>query len=988
MIPAERPFIEALRQVPPAHDHQRAAQRLDDLLKVAEKQSPETAAAVGTILNDGMARPFLSGVFGNSAYLARSAIREAGFLTEIFAAPAARTLDALLAAMESHVLSEEPEAALMAALRQAKRRAALLIALADIAGIWRDQEVTRAITCFADQAVSVAVRRLLADAGRKGDLELPDPADPARGSGLALIAMGKQGAYELNYSSDIDFVIFYDQAVTPYCGRKTAQQCFIRLTQSLVKILQAVTADGYVLRCDLRLRPDPGVTPVVISMAAAESYYESMGQNWERAAMIKARPFAGDLKAGEAFLERLLPFVWRRNLDFAAIEDVHSIKRQIHQHRGHSAIAVAGHNIKLGRGGIRDIEFFVQTQQLIAGGRDPSLRRRGTIEAMAALREAGWIDAAVADELTAVYHRHRKLEHRLQMINDEQTHSIGRGQAELDHLARFLGHRQTINFETELLADLERVQHHYRALFEDAESLAEGGNLVFTGSDDDPDTLASLAAMGYRNPVDVSTLVKSWHHGRYRAIKSTRSRELLTKLVPQLLSAFAGTADANAALARFDRFLDGLPAGIQLFSLLTANPGLLDLLAEIIGDAPRLANYLSRNATVLDAVLAQDFWQPLPPAEEMVQGLAAGLRLAPDLQERLDVARRFVKERKFQLGVQMLHGAADADRNGAGLADLADAAIGALLPHVIDDFAQRERRGQVPGGTMVVLAMGKYGSREMTETSDLDLVFIYDYDDGVGQSDGERAMNPAHYYSRLAQRLLNALSAPTGEGVMWEVDMRLRPSGNKGPAATRFAGFVDYHDKTAWTWEHMALTRARVIAGDEDLARKVEDSIAEVLTRPRDPVAIAADAQAMRRRIEKEHGSAYPWELKQVPGGLIDLEFISQYLQLVHAYSHPGILDVHNRTAFGKLAAAGILAPAAVAALIDASMLISNLSAVMRVAVTGDFDAEAAPLGVRRALSRAAGSDDFEALEIRLQETQQTVRALYRKLLAGAAVPE
>ncbi len=343
------------------------------------------------------------------------------------------------------------------------------------------------------------------------------------------------------------------------------------MTMSLVKVMQEITADGYVLRTDLRLRPDPGVTPVAISTTAAESYYESMGQNWERAAWIKARAFAGDLTAGEAFLKRMRPFIWRRNLDFAAIEDVHSIKRQIHDHKGHKEIAVQGHNIKVGRGGIRDIEFFVQTQQLIAGGRDRSLRVRGTIDAMEALHDAGWIDRRTADDMIVAYHFHRRIEHRLQMIGDEQTHAIGDRRRDVDHIARFCGYGETAEFETALLEQLEIVQHHYRALFEDEESLAEVGNLVFTGTDDDPETLASLEKMGYGDPKHASELVRGWHHGRYRAVKSARSRELLTKLVPNLLQEFASTADPNAAITRFDRFLSGLPAGVQLFSLLTAS---------------------------------------------------------------------------------------------------------------------------------------------------------------------------------------------------------------------------------------------------------------------------------------------------------------------------------------------------------------------------------------------------------------------------------
>ncbi len=978
-------FLDAIQQAPLPFNLARANQYLEDLKLLANECNEPSGDQILALLADGRARPLLTGIFGNSPFLTRTIMKEAIWLPELFNGDLTLILDDILTALDEQAIGEAPHEQLMQVLRQAKRRTALLIALADVSDIWTDHHITEAITRFADMAVSTTIRRLLLDAHRRGELELPDPRQPDIGSGLALIAMGKQGAFELNYSSDIDFVIYYDQDVTRYVGRKTVQQCFIRMAMNLVKIMQEVTADGYVLRTDLRLRPDPGVTPVVVSMQAAESYYESMGQNWERAAMIKARPFAGDLAAGEAFLERLQPFIWRRNLDFAAIEDVHSIKRQIHDHKGHSAIAVAGHNIKVGRGGIRDIEFFVQTQQLIAGGRDVGLRGRGTIEAMNALRDAGWIDAEITAEMTQAYHFHRRVEHRLQMIGDEQTHSIGRNVEDVDHIACFLGYRETSEFEAELLQQLNVVQRHYRALFEDHDSLTENGNLVFTGTEDDPDTLSSLEKMGYSEPKAASNLVRGWHHGRYRALKSARSRELLTKLVPTLLDVFAATSDANAALNRFDQFLAGLPAGVQLFSLLTANPGLLEMLAELIGNAPKLASYLSRNAPVLDAVLSGDFWEPMPAVGELRKSLGAGLRLAHNYEECLDIVRRFVKERKFQMGVQIVRGVSDADRNGRGLSDLAEAAIAELLPLVNNEFSERERRGSVANGRMIVLAMGKFGSYEMTETSDLDLVFVYDYDPDVSQSDGDRPLAPPHYFGRLSQRLLNALTAATAEGSMYEVDMRLRPSGNKGPAATHFDGFRDYHEEEAWTWEHMALTRARVVAGDRDLASRVEQVIHDVLTRQRDSIKIASDAASMRARIFDDRGTDNPWRIKQVRGGLIDQEFIGQFLQLTHASDHPEILSQNNRQAIRNLMASGLIANEQAEALIDASMLLSNLSAFARVAVEGEFEPDKASPGLRHAISRASNCGSFAELEAQVIAAEAKAKELFDVFIQAKA---
>ena len=539
-------LLQTIASLPPAYDQERSELGLQNLQRVAEQSAgngSEIADFVSEVVRDPAGQALLAGVFGNSPFLSRALVREAAFLPKLFGQPAEATLADILATA-SDAWHDEVNA--MSALRVARRRVALVVALADIAGIWSVDQVTEALSRFADAAVRAAVRDLLLQARNKGELDLYDDTVPERGSGLAIIGMGKYGAFELNYSSDIDIIIFFDQDLVNYTGKESAQACFVRLAKGLVRLLQEPTADGYVFRTDLRLRPDPGATPAAMSMLAAEQYYESLGQNWERAAMIKARAVAGDIIAGEAFLERLEPFVWRRNLDFAAIQDVHSIKRQIHSHRGHAEIAVEGHNIKLGRGGIRDIEFFVQTQQLIAGGRDPSLRDRTTAGGMRALSEAGWITADAAKEMMVAYRFHRRVEHHLQMIADEQTHSLPKSADGIDHVARFLGYADTATFRDDLLAQLGTVQQHYAALFETAPALSEGGNLVFTGTDDDPETLETLSALGFEEPANISTSVRGWHHGRYRAVRSARAREILTDLMPAILKAISGSASPDA----------------------------------------------------------------------------------------------------------------------------------------------------------------------------------------------------------------------------------------------------------------------------------------------------------------------------------------------------------------------------------------------------------------------------------------------------------
>ncbi|MGZ5836515.1 MAG: [protein-PII] uridylyltransferase family protein, partial [Xanthobacteraceae bacterium] len=539
-------------------------------------------------------RPILAGAFGNSPFLARLALREHAVLKAILDNGAEATLaDATALALAA--ADAETQADAMVRLRIAKRRAALAIALADIAGIWPLESVTRALTEFADACVKGALRFVLREAAQRAEMAENDGATLEATTGLTVLAMGKHGAFELNYSSDIDLIVFYDPRRFPFRKRDDARGAAVDLVRGIVKLLTEITSDGYVFRVDLRLRPDAGATQVAISIDAAESYYEGMGQNWERAAFIKARACAGDPQTGAYFLKAIVPFIWRRNLDYAAIEDIHSIKRQIHAHEGHGTVAVAGHNIKLGRGGIREIEFFAQTQQLILGGRMPMLRQSGTVAALDALCARELVTEKTTLDMKNAYRFLRTLEHRLQMIEDQQTHTVPKAPEEIAHVACFLGFADAQAFGLALTEQLETVQGHYARLFEREQELtATEGNLVFTGVEEDPETLATLKQMGFRDPAHASAAIRGSHHGRIRATRSARARELLTKLVPVLLPALAATADPDAAFAQFDRFITNLPAGVQLFSLLLARPDLLALIASIVGSAPRLAQHLGR----------------------------------------------------------------------------------------------------------------------------------------------------------------------------------------------------------------------------------------------------------------------------------------------------------------------------------------------------------------------------------------------------------
>jgi glutamate-ammonia-ligase adenylyltransferase len=951
--------------------------------EAGEVQADDGAAAFAArVADDPTGRRLLDAVFGNSAFLSRALVSDIAFARRMMEDGPGAVFPDCLADIRRPPEKGEDTGSLMRRMRVAKRRCALTAGLADITGAWALDQITSALSSCAEAALQAASRHLLLAAAESGDLAIADPADPERGSGLIVLGMGKLGANELNYSSDIDLMVLYDGEVVDYRGKDGPQAHFVRLARNLVRMMEERTGDGYVFRADLRLRPDPGATPLAVSTLAAETYYESAGQNWERAALIKARPVAGDYAAGRRFLETLRPFLWRKNLDFAAIQDIHSIKRQINAHRGGGSIAVAGHNVKLGRGGIREIEFFAQTQQLIWGGRDPSLRVRGTCEALEALTASGHVKPEVAARLKAAYAFLRRVEHRLQMAGDQQTHRLPENGPELAALAVFLGYPDAAAFADALTAELRAVESHYARLFEEAPDLSGPGNLVFTGTDDDPETVETLRKLGFRDASMVAATIRSWHHGRFRAMRSARARELLTELVPAILQALSRGSDPDGALLHFNGFLGALPAGVQLFSLFHANPGLLDLVAVIMSNAPRLAEWLSRHPILLDAVLSQGFFDPLPGRERLAADLERALEQSRDFQDTLELVRRWNNDRTFQVGTHILRGRATPDSAGAVISDLAETSLSALLPRVEREFA--DAHGRIPSGGMAVVALGKLGGCEMTIGSDLDLMFIYDAG-GAETSDGARPLTAPHYFARLSQRFINAVTAPTGEGKLYEIDMRLRPSGQKGPIATPLDGFIQYQHRDAWTWEHMALTRARVICGPAELADRIGAAVREVLAQWRDPEKLRADVADMRARIAREHKGGDVWEVKHYRGGLVDVEFIAQYLQLLHAHAHPEVLSANTTDALARIARAGLIDGDDAAELIAATRLWRNVQGLLRLSLATGFDDATAPAGLRRMLVETVDTKDFDDLKARMESAAAAVRGRFAAIVGEPA---
>ncbi|APX88471.1 glutamine-synthetase adenylyltransferase [Brevirhabdus pacifica] len=888
--------------------------------------------------------PELTGLIGGAAgcspYLAGLLTREAEWLSEVLQMPPQAARRALMdgfAGLEGAGTAE--------GLRRLKGRMAVLVALADLGGIWDLEQVTGTLTEFADRAVQVAIDHFLAAEIRRGKLPGMTEDDLTTSAGLLVLAMGKMGAGELNYSSDIDLICLFDESrYGAEAGE--ARAVLIRVVRRMAGMLSDLTDAGYVFRTDLRLRPDPSVTPVCLSMDAAERYYESEGRTWERAAYIKARAAAGDLAAGQRFLDILRPFVWRRHLDFVAIQDAHDMRLRIRAHKGLSGrIALEGHDMKLGVGGIREIEFFTQTHQLISGGRDADLRVRGTVEGLARLAEKGWIEQGERELLAERYAQHREVEHRLQMLNDAQTHQLPRSPEGFDRLARFMGEGDTAAFRARLeerLGDVARLMEPFFA--PDAPAVPM------------PDEVAP----------EMAEIIDRWPG--YPALRSERAVETFGRLRPGIIDRLNRSARPQEALIQFDQFLKGLPAGVQLFALFDANRHLVDLLIDICATAPGLASHLSRNPGVLDAVLGGSFFEEWPGAEALGSELSARLAGIGDYEDQLVETRRWSQEWHFRIGVHHLRGLVDAETAGRQYADLARAVLTGLWPAIGAEFARRH--GPAPGRGAVVLGMGSLGAGSLNAASDLDLIVIYDAD-GVEASDGRRPLAARTYYARLTQALVTALSARMAGGQLYEVDMRLRPSGRQGPVATSLASFTTYQSEEAWTWEHLALTRAVVVAGAPDLAAETEVFRRTLLAGPRDREKILADWADMRRRLAEAKPARGPWDVKSGPGGLQDIELAAQAATLL-----AGGAETTLQGQLDQAVAAGIITEATANGLDHAHALQTRVNQGMRLLGRNEVGPEGLGRGAQDFLLRETGEESMDRLVALVESCKAEAAAL------------
>ncbi|MDF8333602.1 bifunctional [glutamine synthetase] adenylyltransferase/[glutamine synthetase]-adenylyl-L-tyrosine phosphorylase [Novosphingobium cyanobacteriorum] len=826
------------------------------------------------------------------------------------------------------------------ALRRERLALSTAIAIGDLAGALSLGEVVGALSAFADRAldgaITAGIRRRVPDAEPKG---------------FSAIALGKHGACELNYSSDIDPILLYDPETLPRRDRDEPGEAAQRVARAVVELLSTVNGEGYVFRVDLRLRPASEVSPLAIPFEGAITHYESSALAWERAAFIRARAASGDMAAGQAFLDTIRPFVWRRSLDFGAIAEIGRLTTRIRDHYAGGQAVGPGYDLKRGRGGIREVEFFAQTHQLIHGGRNPALRLRGTRASLDALAEAGIIEGEDARVLGDSYDRLRTLEHRLQMVADQQTHSLPTDRDALDNVARLDGQRDGAVLVAELAAISDAVGSRFDRLIA---TYASTGTVPVEVT---PLAL-ELQDMGFADAEALAERVEGWENGQYRALRSAEARAAFASLRGRLLRALAEGPDPDRALLRWEALLAGLPSAINVFRLLEARPGLLAVVMRVLAHAPVLADELARRADLLDTLIDRSAFDLPGSVEEIARALAA-CEDDDDYQRVLDSVRRKVGELRFALGVQLVEGQHDPLAIAAALSRVAEAAIVVLGEAAVAEFVRLH--GEVPDSRLAILGLGRLGGASLTHASDLDLVFLFS-GDHMRESDGGRPLGGTLYYNRLAQRVIAALSVPTAAGALYEVDTRLRPSGAQGPIAVSLDSFARYQREEAWTWEHMALCRARPLFGSEEDRAALSAIIDSMLHAPRDRDKLRTDVLDMRAEMARHKPPKGPLDVKLARGGLVDLEFIVHFLQLRDGVALTPVLG----DAVSALAEAGLLPPGARAA----HDLLARLLVVVRlVAPDGTFP----PPASRGIVAQACGLADWDGLLQAIAEARRTI---------------
>jgi glutamate-ammonia-ligase adenylyltransferase len=961
-MPASDPAMEQ-RLIPEPSDPQQAIDGIERWLdSLEELEDKQAVANANAFLKEDNGRQRLSSVFGNSNYLTQCAVNEPKFALDLLLHGPDASFATIKKELADNRSRDVDAAGLARDLRQAKRRAALTIAVADITGVWQVPRVTAALSEIAETALSYACSHALREAAGRGAFKLPKSDQPEIGSGLIVLGMGKLGARELNYSSDIDIIILYDEERIETDDTWSLQKHFSRLARDVLRLMDERTADGYVFRTDLRLRPDPGSTPLAVSAKAGLTYYAERGRDWERAAMIKARAVAGDIEAGEQFLAQLESFIWQKNLDFSAIKEIGTIKRQIDLHKGGGDIAVGGHNVKLGRGGIREIEFFAQAQQLVWAGRIPDLRCRGTIDALETLVAINQLPASRAEELTEAYYFLRRIEHRLQMINDEQTHSLPQDEDALLRVAIFLGYEDEKAFSRALLERFKLVDERFTELFDvSLLPVDETGALNMSAIADQeplPEDLSAIEELGYADPRSVSAAIRHWVHGDDRG---EREREFSAELLPMLLKTFARSSQPDQAFHKFNEIMSGIPKDVSLLPMLHANPQLVGMLANIIERAPNLVDHVIAHPMVFESVLIHDFFDPIPDQENLDQEIGERLAHTKTLIGYLDASRRWVNDRRFQVAVQSLGGLIEPGVAATDLSNITDSSMRAALPHIANEID--ERYGNVVTAGLVVIDGSDWGAREMNWGSRPDPIFIFD---GAKIKNGEDVAEPndlrtwsASLHAHLSDFLFVSDEAQNFAGVGRQHDWSLDD-------------FQNHFMSTTLVSELLFLVGVRIVAGPDGPVQSVRNVIVEVLNRPHDKDALRKSFNGGWARIKSQDRSKDLWAPADLQRRLLQIDLATRHLQLWCAKDHPEILNPNPRQAIAGLRDASLLDQDLANDLMTAFNLWQAALGILNIAIKDDAASPSRsqiPDALKPRLAQIMDSPDFQSGTELLRET-------------------
>ncbi|MCR4309667.1 MAG: bifunctional [glutamate--ammonia ligase]-adenylyl-L-tyrosine phosphorylase/[glutamate--ammonia-ligase] adenylyltransferase [Deltaproteobacteria bacterium] len=906
----------------------------------------------GAILTRAFARddllPLIGALLGGSEFIPEQIARRPEIFEFLFLedgvlrrpGPEALGREALAAA-DRCVTEEE----LKADLRRMKHREVARIAARDLSGVAPLPEVTEDLSRLASAALEGAIRfsRRALDA-RLGAPVAFLPDGTRRPGRFVVMGMGKLGALELNFSSDIDIVYLYetDQGETEGAARSVSlHEYFIRLGEAVTRIVSEATEDGFVFRVDLRLRPEGTRGELANSLRSAEIYYESWGQTWERAALIKACPVAGDLSLGEEFLRSVVPFVYRKYLDFTAIEEIKGMKDRINLATARSLRS--DRDVKLGLGGIREIEFFAQAHQLIYGGKEPKLRRRGTVETISDLSRMGIVTEEEREGLAAAYDFLRRLEHRIQAHRERQTHVLPQREEDLSRLARAMG----LADPPALLSALDRhaavVHGIYSRLFggarrEESPGIPAEIEALFLHGRAEEDAPALLARLGFRDVEAAQRSLDVLRHGPPHVRIPQRARHYLDKIGPEILHRVAMSPDPDLALTHVERFLYAIGARTMFYALLYEKPKVIEALVRLFGSSRFLSGFLLRHPELLDTFLGTDLSALVKSKSDLRTGLADALTGCDDFEQELDELRRFKNLETLRIGIHDMTGSLSLEEGMFQLSALAEVLLSQALLLAIREVRRRfgvaMEAATGAEAFFCVLGMGKLGSEELSYHSDLDIIFLYS---GPGESG---KLSNHEYFAKVAQRMISILTTSTREGLVYRLDTRLRPSGNAGPLVSSLEAFERYHAESAHLWERQALLKCRFVAGDRDFGKRVEEKIRGfIYERPLPPNA-AEEIHRLRMRMEQELGRERGdrLNLKVGRGGVVDVEFAAQYLQLLHGGSHPAVRARGTLKALYELQRAGIVTLEQYKVLDEGYRFLRSLDVRLRLAHDASID--------------------------------------------------